>query len=228
MKYRYDSPIALKRSKKYGNNYVQFYSPKIDRVVTANSNLEYFNLITLEMDPFVEWYCEQPVEAHLFDPLGKEEICIPDVYVYYRDGKEEMQEVKYSAEYEGEGPETSRAWAQRRREERWSRENGMEFVVRTENEIIVGKNVQNLRYLCRRIRPKRIPQDKLRTDIKNYVDSHVYKGNKLKDLKDMFDIPYSSILDCIAFMYWKGEVDIPDVFSDTVINLNSRITLPGV
>lgn len=224
MRYRYDKPIEIKRSLKYGNNYYIFHSPKLGRSVTAYSNLEFYNLIALEMNHDVEWYCEQPVKAQLYDPLGHSEVCIPDVYIYYRNGAEEIQEVKYSFEYEGDGTETARAWGQRRREERWSRENGMAFSVRTEKEIIIGKSVQNLRYLCSRLRTGRIPGAELREKMQRYA-TPISTGVTLIDISDYTGMPLGVIIDCAAYMYWNGEIDIPDVFSDTALNKNSRITV---
>ena len=94
MKERYTKPIAMPRSTHYGNNYWIFQSRKLHRRVTAFSDLEYENLLCLEMDANVRYYCEQPCEVNVFIG-GKEYSTIFDVWVVYTDGSEEFQEVKY-------------------------------------------------------------------------------------------------------------------------------------
>lgn len=223
MRYRYEKPIEHKRSKKYGNNYYQFRSRKLGRIVTAYSNLEYYNLIALEMNSEVEWYCEQPVEACVFDNMGNVERCYPDVYVYYRSGMEEIQEVKYSAEYEGDTEEVGRAWSQRRKEENWSTTNGMAFAVRTEKDLITGKSSQNLRYLCNRIRIERTPDEELQRDILACIDKTSSQEVSIRSVADLLNIPYGRIMDCIAYMFWKGNIDIKDIFSETALHIGSKI-----
>lgn len=62
----YQKPVEMPRGTHYGNNYWIFQSRKVGRNVTAFSNLEHDNLVTLEMNPEVEWYCEQPEKTTVF------------------------------------------------------------------------------------------------------------------------------------------------------------------
>lgn len=225
MRYRYEDPVETPRKKQYGNNYYRFHSRKLGRVVTAHTDLEQYYLIKLEMDPDVVYYCEHPLKVHLRDSLGREETRIPDAYVCFRDGKEEIAETMYSA---GCGPATEDPGSVRagiRRMERWCRDNGMYFRVFTEKDLVVGKSVQNLRYLCHRIRMRRPPDERIRLGILEYAGSGPFGGTTFKEIGELIDAPYSLIVDCAAFMYWNGEIDIPDVFSDTALHLNSAIVL---
>lgn len=92
-KYKFNEPIKMSRSTHYGNNYWEVYSKKIGRSIKCFSNLEYENFLTLEMNPDVEYFCEQPLEIEIIieNELKKS---IFDFWVKYRNNNEEFQEVK--------------------------------------------------------------------------------------------------------------------------------------
>ena len=54
------------------------------------------------------------------------------MWVLYQDGREEMQEVKYTSMLTGNEGEALRAQEQIRREQLWCKENNIDFVIRTE------------------------------------------------------------------------------------------------
>lgn len=66
----FTKPIAMQRSTHYGNNYFSVYSNKIKRVVHLFSNLEYYNFLTLETNPQVETFCEQPLKIEIIQDLS--------------------------------------------------------------------------------------------------------------------------------------------------------------
>ena len=90
MNYKFTTPIEMPRSTHYGNNYWIFESRKLHRRVTAYSNLEYENLLTLEMNPEVVYYCEQPCSTTVF-VSGKEHKTIFDVYIVYKNGRKSTE-----------------------------------------------------------------------------------------------------------------------------------------
>jgi hypothetical protein len=55
------TPIPIKRSSKYGNNYWVSYSSKLGRNVRLFSDLEYDHWLLIETDPFIVSFCEQPL-----------------------------------------------------------------------------------------------------------------------------------------------------------------------
>ena len=87
MNYKFTTPIKMPRGTHYGSNYWMFESKKIHRCVTAYSNLEYENLLTLEMNPEVEYYCEQPYSAidsfiiclDMYGALSFDPVCFPGI-----------------------------------------------------------------------------------------------------------------------------------------------------
>ncbi|KEP24869.1 hypothetical protein BA70_14805 [Bacillus zhangzhouensis] len=56
------SPINIKRSSKFGNNYWEAYSPKLKRNVRLFSDLEYDFWVLVETDPKIPNFCERPFE----------------------------------------------------------------------------------------------------------------------------------------------------------------------
>ena len=58
-------PIEMPRCRKYGNNYYITYSKKLNRNITLYSQLEYHNFLTIEMNPHVMDFCEQPLAINV-------------------------------------------------------------------------------------------------------------------------------------------------------------------
>ena len=146
-KYRYLKPITMPRGKNYGSNYWLYYSRKIGRKVTAYSNLEYDNLISLEMNANIEYYCEQPCKAEVFYD-GEMNITVFDVYVFYKDKREEMQEIKYSFDLCSD-----RAIKQHEVQKNWCLQNEIDLAIRTEKEIMPGNYTsRNNAWLASKVR----------------------------------------------------------------------------
>ena len=145
-------PIEMPRATHYGNNYFKVYSNKIKRIVNLFSNLEYYNFLTLETNPNVETFCEQPLKIEV---VQNDQIthAIFDMWVRYTNGREELQEVKYEKELSGDSLEAIRSQEQIRREESWCMDNKLNFVVRTEKDIIKGRfYIKNLNIIASKIR----------------------------------------------------------------------------
>ena len=155
---KFEKPIDMPRGSHYGSNYFIVYSQKVKRNVKLYSNLEYYNFLTLEVDPNVEHFCEQPLEiAVLLENKIRKSIF--DMHVVYKDGREEFQEVKYQSELTGEADASRCSQEQIRRQQHWCEENNVNFVVRTEKDIIKGKfHMQNLNVIASRMR-KYVPME---------------------------------------------------------------------
>ena len=61
----FSKPIDMPRGTHYGNNYYLVYSKKIHRTCRFYSNLEYYNFLSLEINPKIEKFCEQPVKIEI-------------------------------------------------------------------------------------------------------------------------------------------------------------------
>lgn len=84
MDYKYTNPINMTRGTHYGSNYWEVYSKKINRKVKLFSNLEYENFLSLELNPEIEYFCEQPLEVEIFLD-GNKKKTIFDMWVKYKD-----------------------------------------------------------------------------------------------------------------------------------------------
>ena len=96
----------------------------------------------------IDFFCEQPYKATVF--IGDKEInTIFDVYVVYRDGREEFQEVKYQEEIDSDNSKGERSRNQLVAQQIWCMQNGFDYNLRTDKEIEDGKfYIRNLAYLA--------------------------------------------------------------------------------
>lgn len=89
---RHTNPITYNDSKR---NRRSLYSPRLGRMVTLYSPLEYDHYIAVEHDPDIEAFCEQPVRIKV-SLGGKPYTTVLDMWVLYRNGYEEYREIKPS------------------------------------------------------------------------------------------------------------------------------------
>ena len=203
----FTEPIEIPRGTHYGNNYYAVYSNKIHRECHFFSTLEYYNFLTLEINPFVERFCEQPLKIEIMQD-NKIKHAIFDMWVKYRNGEEELQEIKYSSELEGEDKAALRSQEQIRREELWCQGNNMNFVLRTEKTIVKGRFfLDNANVMAARLR-RYIPTDTTFYDnrILKALDQH---GPLLVDtLISGQLLPLQRELEHLCYMYEKGLINM--------------------
>ena len=146
-KYRFTEPLEMNRSTHFGNNYWIFRSRKLKRRVTAFSNIEYWHLVTLEMNPSVEYYCEQPLSVEV-SVDGENRKTVFDAWVLFVDGTEEYREVKDSAELERQDKRAERDFRQISAQETWCRLNDKKYRLITDKDLLLGPEyMRNLTYL---------------------------------------------------------------------------------
>ena len=214
MSYLYETPIKMPRSTHYGNNYWLFQSRKIGRRVTAFSNLEYENLISLEMDPNVVFYCEQPCEQTVIID-GNKHHTVFDVYVVYRDGREVFQEVKYAEEIASETDGRSRK--QINTQQYWCKQNNYPYELRTDKEIEIGQyTIRNLCYLCTKARrntsTEAINDQAFLTYLKEHGEptiGQLYVNGLLTT---------RSGIDYLADLYYRGKIEFSDIHNEPITN----------
>lgn len=86
----------MPRATKYGNNYWVRNSYKIKRPVEFYSHLENDHHLFVMCDPDIVDFCEQPLKME-FEVDGDIRTSIIDMWVKYRDGREEFREIKYES-----------------------------------------------------------------------------------------------------------------------------------
>ncbi|MDN4603831.1 MULTISPECIES: TnsA endonuclease N-terminal domain-containing protein [Paenibacillus] len=133
-------PIKIPRGTKYGNNYWIPRGNKIGkRTLDLYSDLEFEHWLTVETNPEVIGYCEQPLEiSYLLN--GRLRKSIFDMWILYRDHSETFVEVKYEKELTSTEPRYDRTKRQIEAQREWCRKNNIAYEVRTEKTIRKGRH----------------------------------------------------------------------------------------
>ncbi len=224
MDYQYKIPIDMPRGTHYGNNFWQFHSRKLGRRVTAYSNLEYNNLITLEMDHNVVHYCEQPCEQ-IVNINGESHRTVFDAYVVHKDGSEEFQEIKYSMELVFNTQQGDRSRKQIEIQRTWCVQNGYPYTVRTEEEIETGKyTIRNLAFLCAKAR--RIAPCSKASDISMIQFLSEHQVVSIGQMISMGRLSSAEGLDYLADLYYRGIIRFSDIDS-VPITAKTEVILNG-
>lgn len=192
----------MPRGTKYGNNYYEVFSSRLNRVVRLFSNIEYYNYLSIEINPNVADFCEQPLQADI-EIDGHKESAIFDMWVEYKNGECEFQEVKYKSELTGKDEKSLRSQEQIRRETIWCAEKGYKFTIRTDKDIIAGKyTVSNMNVMAARLR-RYIPKDDYYT--KRLVENlNGRRGMDFGAIKELKLLPQDKELDHICFLFREG------------------------
>lgn len=214
MQFKFTQPIEMKRGSHYGNNFWIFESRKLHRRVTAFSNLEYENLLTLEMNPNVIHFCEQPYKATVFVG-GKEKNTIFDVYVVYKDGREEFQEVKYQEELNVDTSKGERSRNQIEVQKMWCLQNGFDYNLRTDKDIEVGDfYIRNLSSLAAKARRFHISSNNADKAIIYYL-SEIGKST-IGFLTSSGRFEKGKTMDYIADLYYRGIINLSDINNECI------------
>lgn len=212
--YLFTKPIEMPRGSHYGSNYWIMPSRKLGRNVIAFSNLEHAYQIMLEMDPSVEYYCEQPLkETVILD--GKKRETVFDIYVYYKDGTDCLREVKYSTDLEAAMSDTeSRIAKQIEAQSTISKRLGISYGIVTERDIYKGNytilNLELLAAKSRRFNKFDKDQEKSFIEYLKNQNGSLTVGN----LIDRGRLSSLSGMDLIADLCYKGQIIIENI--DTV------------
>ena len=126
-------PVPLKRNAHYGSNYWEVYSPKIKRNVRLFSDLEYDHWVSVETNPQIKAFCEQPL--HIIEYIdGKRRESIFDMWVQWTDETEAFIEVKYEKDLLSTF-KNQRTLEQIKTQQTWCQRHGYEHVIQTEKQI---------------------------------------------------------------------------------------------
>lgn len=223
-KYRYTTPISMPRGTHYGNNYHIMPSRKLSRNVCAYSNLEYENLLCLEMNPEVEFYCEQPVEVSVMAD-GESHKTTFDVYVYYRSGNEEMQEVKYYDELHSDSEKGLRDQKQIKVQKIWCESNQIDHLIQTDREIEKGEfTIRNIAWLAAKARRVCVTDKEACRYILSYLTKHDFVTIGM--LYEAGMLRRSNGLDVLADLAYRGKIRFTKLDSEVISNA-SEVTLYG-
>lgn len=207
-KYMYNEPLQMPRGRKYGSDYWISYSSKLKRTVTLYSMLEYYYFLVLEMNPEIEYFCEQPCKIE-YKIDKKVHSSIFDFWIYYADNHSEFHEVKYSKELCGDTPEALRSQNQIAHQKEWCMNNGCIYQVVTEKDIIISDfYIENLKSLQHRVsRFNAYDYEFFLNALREYIityDGVVY----LEDIIEQEILKKGNELDFLACAYQKGDISM--------------------
>lgn len=224
---KFTTPIEMPRGSHYGSEFYSVYSMKTGRIVNLFSKLEYFNFLALETDPTVEIFCEQPLEIQIVED-GKVKKAIFDMWVRYKDGREELQEVKYTKELSGDSASAIRSQEQIRRQKHWCEDNNIPFVVCTDEDLLKGdyliQNRSVIAGLVRRYTPTNAEHyNKL--VIRCIEDAYYDRRKKIlvNDLITKELLPIGSEWAHLAYMYVRGMINLN--ISSKPLDLRTEVRL---
>jgi len=197
-------PINIKRSTKYGNNYWEAHSPKLNRNVRLFSDLEYDHWILIETDPKVKSFCEQPLcIEYILD--GKLISSIIDMWVLYTDNTEHFIEVKYSSELNINNPKSCRSISQTSVQRLWCEKNNFRYVIKTEKDIRSNEiYIENMRTMLPYLRTINQPIETDRARILKIIQNSRVTIAEIES--SLLDIPVDRIREAIYHLIYKGIV----------------------
>ncbi|WP_142830061.1 TnsA endonuclease N-terminal domain-containing protein [Planococcus soli] len=126
----FTKPYTTNFNSKYGSNRWIVWSYKINRSVFLYSSLEYDHWLIIENNPLIKHYCEQPLLIETVNDNNKRITSIPDMYLCYTNGSEEIVEIKYKQDLE-----TDRVRKQLKVQKEWCKKNNLKHQLLTEEEI---------------------------------------------------------------------------------------------
>lgn len=132
----------------YGSNFWEVYSPRLRRNVHLYSDLEYDHWVLIELDPTIKTFCEQPLRISA-NMEGKVVHSIIDMWIRWKDGREQFREIKYFSELAKESTEKRQLKAQ----QAWATLHGHDYKIHTEktiraNPLLIANWKIILRYLA--------------------------------------------------------------------------------
>lgn len=220
------TPIEMPVGRKYGSDYFVVKSYKIKRIIHLYSNLEFKNWLTLETDPEVQSFCEQPYKAEMLIS-GERKATIFDMWVLYRNGIEEFQEIKYSDQLTDPlNKDYLRCSEQVAFQKKWCKANKINYVIRSENSIELSRfYIENMLHISSCIKS----YDPI------YAKSFYNQITKLigpteTTLENLYyalgsPIYFDEFLSIISFAYYDGIVAL-NILKDE-LGLNTEVRLYG-
>ena len=216
------TPIEMPVGNKYGSDYFITKSYKVRRIIKLYSNLEFKNWLTLELNPEVLTFCEQPYKAEML-VNGKNKETVFDMWVSYKDGLDEFQEVKYLNQLtDPQNKDYKRCIEQVNFQKKWCKANDIHYIVRNEIDIEKGEfYMENLLHMSSCIKNYDHAYAKSYYDkIQSLISKKTYTLEKLHyDLASL--LYFDEFLSVISFAYYDGILSLNLI--DYPLDLNSVV-----
>ena len=210
IKMNYLSPTGIFQSLKNGGSSVAF-----------ESMLERNMFVTLEFDKSVKSYVEQPIKIVL-QLKSRKTTYHPDCLISYINGAIRLIEVKYTSELESKKDYFEEKFEATKK---YAVENGMEFGVFTEQDIL-KEALANMLFIYKWAFHE--IQDEVKSTIKSIIlQNNPITINQLMALISENKKEQLKMMPSIWKMILTNELDIEDDLSDLTMNTNLRLGSNG-
>lgn len=194
------SPIQIKRSSKFRNNYWEIYSPKVKRNVRLFSDLEYDFWVLIETNPQIRAFCERPLEIEQFYEEKLVKVMF-DMWIKWENGDEQFIEIKYS----NQSRNPDRATRNTLLQQQWCTNNRKNFVIKTEkdirrNNILLSNMKTLLPYISNRPHPVETDLYKVKRQLSKI------KKSSIAELDRQLDIDPIRIRESIYWLLYHGQL----------------------
>ncbi len=212
------TPIEKNRSHKYGSNYWEVMSLKLNRKVKLFSDLEHDHWVLIESSPNIITFCEQPFFIKIYFE-GTNYQSVPDMWIKQSDGTEFLVEIKYTNELDFNNPKNSKAIKKVKAYKQWCKLNNFKYLLRTEYTIrknpIYLQNMKTILYSLKSYpQPTTSERDKL-------IDLIANQKMKISEIDSLLDLPSDRIRAMIYWLYYQGFVSAN--FEKQLINNQTEV-----
>ncbi|WP_188455567.1 TnsA endonuclease N-terminal domain-containing protein [Virgibacillus oceani] len=195
------NPVVDPSKKHYGSNFWDCYSSKIDRDVHFYSELEYDHWIHIETNANIVEFCEKPkkIKGILDNKIHETTF---DMWIKWKDGKEEFLEVAYKKNIE-----TSNSTKRRiQLHQEWCKNNNYNYRILNEDEIRKQPLLDNLKVMLPYTKNfDKVNEILIFSLLKNIKQNPVTFRDLMKKITQVDT--YSFYLN-IIYLYYQGEINI--------------------
>lgn len=217
--YKYEIPAEVKVTNIYYRDRWFFYSTKCKRIIKCFSNLLHAEIINLEMDSRVEFFCEYPFIEEIKNN-DKTMMIYPDLWVKYSNGEELFLIIDNTANSEKEETHNQEIV-------KYLNQKAMSYKVLTYKDICKGRfTTRNLSWLAARTR--RGDSFYMSPEVKQITEYIKSSGKISIESLLQYDILNEwEIFDVISHLFYKGAISI-DGIDSRVINKKMEVSYIGV
>ena len=157
------------------------------------------------------------VKRQVVEIGGKEYKTIFDVYVVYKNGREEFQEIKYQQELDSDSAKGKRSQKQIGIQKMWCIQNNFQYTLRTDNDIEKGQHfIRNLSVLSAKSRRFHVTSTEADKAIISYL-SRLQKTT-IGLLSESGRFEPNKTLDYLSDLYYRGIIRFEDICNDCLNN----------
>lgn len=208
MSYLFNKPSEMPRGSHYGSDYWVTYSYKLKRRACLYSYLEYSHFISLEMNPLVEYFCEQPCEINgTFN--GKSKKSVFDFWVQYKNNNSEFQEVKYLSELNGSDKNALRSKEQTEFQKQWCAENNYKYTIITDEDIFKSRHhIGNLQLLRSHLIQSGVINKKACEELYKKLK---FSNLTIGEIRNLNLISEDNLIGTLAKLFYDGIIEIDTI-----------------